>query len=447
MAAHSSPAPGTPAAPLGPPVTATSPDTGTFTGTDGTSGPGREPRTYIPTLALTNVGIYLALLTPVMVTMAFKVQSIVGEERQAAVLGVVLGIGALFAMFSNPLAGRLSDRTASRFGRRRPWIVGGSVVGIAALWVVATATTVPVLVVGWCLAQASLNAALAATNATLPDQVPVARRGLASGLVGFGIPIAILTGSILAGAFTDELLRFVVPGVVALVTALLFAVFLKDRRLEHRPAARFGIKDFAGSFVFDVRKHPDFAWTWLSKFFVMFGYAGVATFMPYYLGTRFGLDEAATIAIIITANFASVGAMLVSSFLGGYLSDKVGKRRPFVAAAGLIMVVGLVLLAFAPSTGLVVLAQGIIGFGAGSFLSVDLALATQVLPDLDDTAKDLGVLNIANALPQSIAPLVAAPLLALGTAIGVGGYPFLYLVSALVAATGAVLVYRVKSVR
>ncbi|WP_284294942.1 MFS transporter [Luteimicrobium album] len=133
--------------------------------------------------------------------------------------------------------------------------------------------------------------------------------------------------------------------------------------------------------------------------------------------------------------------------LGGVLSDRFGKRRPFVAIAGLVMVVGLAVLAFAPNIGTLVLAEAIIGFGAGSFLSVDLALATQVLPNPDDTAKDLGVLNIANALPQSIAPAIAPAILAVGNAIGLGGYTFWYLVGAVVALAGAVLVYRIKGVK
>ena len=139
--------------------------------------------------------------------------------------------------------------------------------------------------------------------------------------------------------------------------------------------------------------------------------------------------------------------MAISGPLGGILSDKIGKRRPFVAIAGAIMVVGLVTLAFAPSVAVVLVAQAIIGLGAGSFMSVDLALATEVLPNPEDTAKDLGVLNIANALPQSIAPAIAPGIIALGAATPLGGYTVYYLFGALVALAGAVLVYRIKGVK
>ncbi len=422
------------------------------TGTTGFKAPGttpaRTPRGYTAGLAGANFGILLALLTPVLVSMAFKVQHLTGSPEEATgQLGLVLGIGALFALVANPLAGRLSDRTTSRFGMRRPWILGGAIVGVGAFLLVGVATSIWVVLIGWCLAQASLNASLAAANATLPDQVPSESRGRVSGIVGVTTPLAILAGSFLINYIGDDVLRFLVPGLLALVLALVLVLLLKDRKLAEKPAHRFTIGQFLGSFVFNPVKHPDFGWTWLTKFFVMFGYAGIATFLPFYLTEKFHLDEQGAITTILMANLASTVAMVVSSPIGGFLSDRFGKRRPFVAIAGLIMVVGLVILAFAPSVGVVILAQAIIGLGAGSFFSVDLALATQVLPNEEDVAKDLGVLNIANALPQSIAPAIAPAIIALGATTAIGGYSVWYLFGAFVSLLGAVLVYRIKGVK
>ncbi|MCI2956191.1 MFS transporter [Agromyces atrinae] len=414
---------------------------------EGTPG-GREPRSYMPALGIVNFGVWIALLTPVMVSMAFKLQRITETQEEAtAALGLVLGVGALFALVANPLVGRLSDRTTSRFGRRRPWILGGVIVGFLSLTLVGVASSVWLVLIGWCFAQASLNAVLAAANATLPDQVAPARRGKVSGVVGITTPLAILAGSFLINYIGDDVTRFVAPALVALLFGIVFVVVLKDRVLTEKPATRFTLGQFFGSFVFNPVKHPDFGWTWLTKFLVMFGYAGIATFLPFYLGERFGLDEQETIGIILLANLASTAMMAISSPIGGILSDRFGKRRPFVTAAGLIMVIGLLLLAFAPTVPLVVLAQGIIGLGAGAFLSVDLALATQVLPNPADTAKDLGVLNIANALPQSIAPAMAPGIIAIGATTALGGYTTWYLFGALVSLAGAVLVYRIKGVK
>ncbi|MGG7465248.1 MFS transporter [Plantibacter sp. YIM 135347] len=414
----------------------------------GTAPTGKEPRGFTAALAGANFGVYIALLTPVMVSMAFKLQHITSTpEAATGGLGLVLGVGALFALIANPLVGRLSDRTTSRFGMRRPWILGGAIVGVLALALIGVATSVWIVLVGWCLAQAALNGVLAAANATLPDQVIPERRGKVSGLVGITTPLGILGGSFLVNFIGDDFARFVVPGVLALLFAVVFVLLLRDRRLETKPAKRFTIGQFFGSFVFNPVKHPDFGWTWLTKFFVMFGYAGIATFLPFYLTERFQLGEQDAIGTILIANIASMAMMMVSSPLGGWLSDRIGKRRPFVAAAGLIMVVGLVLLAFAPSIAILIVAQGIIGFGAGAFFSVDLALATQVLPNPDDVAKDLGVLNIANALPQSIAPAIAPAIIAFGASTALGGYTTWYLFGALISLLGALLVYRIKGVK
>ncbi|GAA5212049.1 MFS transporter [Microbacterium kyungheense] len=410
--------------------------------------PGRTPRGYTPGLAAVNFGVYLALLTPVMVSMAFKIQHISpSTEAATGSLGLVLGVGALFALIANPLAGRLSDRTTSRFGMRRPWILGGAIVGLGGFLLIGVATSVWVVLIAWCIVQAAMNAVLAAANATLPDQVPVASRGKVSGIVGITTPLGILGGTFLTNFLSEDFARFVVPSAIATVLAVLFVLVLKDRVRTDKPADRFTVGQFFGSFVFNPAKHPDFGWTWLTKFFVMFGYAGIATFLPFYLTEKFQLDEQTAITTILLANLASMAAMMISSPLGGFLSDRVGKRRPFVAVAGGVMVVGLVLLAFAPDVPTLIVAQAIIGFGAGSFFSVDLALATEVLPNPEDTAKDLGVLNIANALPQSIAPAIAPGIIALGAATPLGGYTVYYLFGALVALAGAVLVYRIKGVK
>lgn len=414
----------------------------------GTPAHGRAPRGFIPGLAFANFGLYLALLTPVLVSLAFKVQHITASPEEAtASLGMITGVGALFALICNPLVGRLSDRTASRFGMRRPWMLGGVLVGLAAFVLIGVATSPWIVLIGWCIVQASLNGVLAASTATVPDQVPVERRGKVSGIVGMTTPVAILGGSFIVNFLADDFSRFVVPAVIAVILVVVFVLTLKDRVLAEKPAERYGVKEFFGSFVFNPVKHKDFGWTWLTKFLIFFGYAGIATFLPFYLTEKFHLSESAAIETILLANVASTLAMALSGPLGGILSDKIGKRRPFVTAAGLIMVVGLVVLAFAPNIGVVIVAQAIIGLGTGSFLSVDTALATQVLPNKADTAKDLGVLNIANALPQSIAPAIAPSIIAFGATTALGGYTLWYLLGALVSLAGAVLVYRIKGVK
>src|SRR5215472_16472232 len=133
-------------------------------------GPQAEPqqrvgRRWIALIALANLGLYLAYLGPISVLLPNQVQAIAGSAHKVAALGWVTGIGAAVAMISNPVAGALSDRTTSRFGRRRPWIAGGALAGAAALALLAGQHTLAGVIIGWCLAQAGLNTMQASLTA------------------------------------------------------------------------------------------------------------------------------------------------------------------------------------------------------------------------------------------------------------------------------------------
>lgn len=406
-----------------------------------------EGRAYAPGLALLNFGSYMAILTPVMLTMALKVQALVGPDRMASAFGLITAIGAVFAIICNPLAGRLSDRTSSRFGMRRPWILGGAIGGVLSLLLMATASSMAMLILGWCLVEIFINSAQAAANATVADQVPTERRGFVSGIVGLGLPLALLIGSIVVNTFTADIPRFVVPGLLMLVFAVFFVANLRDRRLPKAEVPPFDIREFAMSFVFNPREAPDFGWVWISRFAIMFGYSGIATYNVYLLIDRFGLDESQVTGLIVLTTLASCVMTILSSFVFGLLSDRFRRRRVFIAIGAALIALGLVMVAFAPSTGVVIAANAILGLGGGGYFAVDLALATEVLPHKENTAKDLGVLAITNGLPQSIAPAIAPGIIAIGAAISMNGYSLLYLVGAVVALFGSFAIYRVKGVR
>ncbi|MFI9380793.1 MFS transporter [Kutzneria sp. NPDC052558] len=401
-------------------------------------------RLFTPGLALFNVGAYMALLTPVRLTLPLKVADLVGDQHKAAAFGLVAAVAAVFAIVCGPLAGRLSDRTVSRFGMRRPWMVGGAVGAVLSAVLIATAGSLWQVVLGWCLATIFINSAQAAANATVADQVPPQRRGLVSGIAGLGTSIAILTGSLVVDGFQGDIARFVVPSAIMVVCTALFVLCLKDRRLTERPAP-FSLKEFAGSFVFNPRKNPNFGWLWLGRFAIQFGNTGVLVYFVYLLTDRFGLAGSALTGTVVLVNLGATATAILSSYLMGWWSDRAGRRKPFVAAGSLLIALGLVLMAFAPDANWVIVASAIAGLGSGGFLAVDLALATQVLPSRGDTAKDLGVLMVTNPLPQSVVPIIAPAVIAVGAAT-IGGYTLLFLLAAVIAVLGAACVYRIKGV-
>src|SRR4029453_9265971 len=145
---------------------------------------------------------------------------------------VVTGVGALVAMLGNPFFGKMSDRTASPLGMRRPWMIIGLLGGSLGTLIVAVAPNIPVVLVGWCIAQLFFNALMAAMVAVLPDQVPTAQRGVVSGALGVCLPVASVSGTYIVKLFTGSLLAmFMAPCLLGGTVILLFVVRIDDRRL------------------------------------------------------------------------------------------------------------------------------------------------------------------------------------------------------------------------
>lgn len=411
----------------------------------------REPKGYTAKYGLAAYGLFLAILTPVLGGLSVKLQTLNhGDlDKAASQLALVTGVGALFALVAQPLVGRLSDRTTAKLGMRKPWILVGVVGAAACLIVIGFASNLAVILVAWCLAQTFSNFAQAAETATIPDQVPVARRGIVSGVVGACTPLAILTGAVGLAMLKTDTLRFLVPAVIGLVFGLLFALTLHDRVLLSKPGDKLSFKEFFKSFVFNPRKYPDLGWAWLTKFLFMFGYASIGTYLTLFLGAKYGMNTDQQTKFNMYANVVMVVFMVLFSVFGGRMSDRLLKRRSFVTVGAIIAAVGIAVMAVSPFFGhsgglaVILVGEGLLGAGTGLFLAVDMAMCTEVLPNPEDTAKDLGVLNIANALPQSLAPMLAGPVI---LAVGAAGYTVWFAIGAVAALAGGALVHRIQGV-
>ncbi|WP_330307277.1 MULTISPECIES: MFS transporter [unclassified Streptomyces] len=403
------------------------------------------PAKLILTLAFAQFGAYLAVLTPVMVTLALRVSQIVPEGDRGSALGQVLSVGALLAMLGNPVFGALSDRTTSRFGRRRPWLIGGMAVGVAGLMVVALGGNVPVLMLGWALAQLGINATLAALTSCVPDLIPPQQQARVSGVIGVTTSLSMIGGSVLAQVFSGSMaLAFLVPGVIGLGAVALLAVTMPDRPARTGAFEPYSVKEFARSFWVNPRRHPDFAWNFAGRFLVFTGAACVTSYQVYFLMDRLGYDDDQVTQKVLVGTLVMVATTVVGSLLGGQLSDRSGRRKPYVLGSSLIMALSLAMIASAQGFGMYVAALAVFGAGQGLYLSVDMALAAAVLPNPEESAKDMGVLNIGNALPQSLVPMVAPAFLAIG---GGGNYGALFLFGAVAAVLGALAVQFVRSVK
>ncbi len=386
----------------------------------------------------------LVLIAPLLVTLALKVQSLVGAQQAAGSLAIVASAGAFVAMVANPLFGRLSDRTSSSLGMRRPWMVIGFVGGTLSVSLVAVAPTVSVVLVGWCVAQLFFNALLAAQVAVLPDQVPIAQRGFVSGLLGVCVPLASVCGTFLVQLFTGSaLLMFLAPCAVGGFFILLFAATLKDRRLAREDKPAWSLREFVGTFYLNPRQNPDFAWAFVSRFLFVLAYAFLTTYEVYYLLNKLGTSPADVPRQVFLGTLVQSIAVVVASPIGGRISDRTGRRKAFVLTASIVYGLALFVIAAASDFSGFLVGMAIGGLAYGVYAAVDLALVADVLPNRRTAAKNLGVFNIAGALPFSIAPAIAPVILFLTN----GDYGALYMVAGGCAIVGAAAILRVKRVR
>jgi len=398
---------------------------------------------FLIILALAYMGIFLGLLTPIIVTMALKLTDF-GKGGLAGHLSLVLGVGALFALVGNPLFGKLSDRTTSRLGRRRPWLIGGVIGALAGLVIVATASSVGMVLVGWSIAQVSFNAALAALIAVLPDQVPVSQRGLASAFLGVDIPVAAIVGTYIVAGVHGTFLKFVVPGVIAGALVLLLVTVLPDKRIAKGSVPKYTFGEFARSFYVSPRKAPDFSWAWLSRFLLFMGLSFLLTYQVPYLLDHLNIADSKIGDLVFRATLVQSGVLIVVSFIAGPLSDRIRRRKAFVLIASVIYAAGLAVIAFAPSYDMFLVGMAISGAGQGIYIAVDLALVTDVLPSQETAARDLGVFNIASAGPQSLAPSIAPVFLAIA---GPANFVSLFGAAAIFAGVGALAIIPIRKVR
>ncbi|HEY0187576.1 MAG TPA: MFS transporter [Cellulomonas sp.] len=386
------------------------------------------------------LGFAIALVPPLVVTIALRLREL-DLDHAATNLGIILGVGAFFSLLSNPLAGRFSDRTTSRFGMRKPWIYSGAALGYAGIVLIAVAPNVPVVLIGWAVAQTGLNFALAALVAMLPDQVGPDRRGRTASLISLAQNVGGVAATFLVQLFPSGSVQYLVPSLVGVVLMVAVIAPVKDRVRTERPTEAFGLRSILGSFVFNPRRYPDLGWAWLTRFFLTTTQFTATSYLTYFLIAQFDVSDEAAPTLVFEATLANaVGIVLVAPLLG-WLSDRLRRRKPFVIISSAMAIVGLSVIALAPTIQVVFLGQLLLGAGMGAFYAVELALITDVLPSAETAGKDLGVANLAQSLPQSLIP-VAAPGL-----IAAFGYPGLFLTGALFGVFGAVSVTRVKQVR
>lgn len=406
-------------------------------------------KAYILWMILANFGVSLAYIVPLAFSLSIRVNQLAPGHQE--VLGYVVGSAQLVYVLTSPLIGVWSDRLRTRLGRRQPFIIGGTIFGLAGLLVMALAPNVVVLAVGWALAILAFGTVQASIGNLQADRLPEEQRGKVSGLTALSGQIAPVAGVTVASAFVgNPLLLFIIPGVIGalLVLPFIFRAKEPDSRKLELPAERLSAKRVLASYVFDPRKAPDFAWNWLGRFVFFLGLYANTTFSAFFYSQRLNMPVEKIGQLVAVIGLIGIAAAVLGSIGAGFLSDKFLRRKLFTMIGVCLFTVGAIVEAFAYSLPVLVVGSLLMNLAIAAFSAVDQAIVIAVLPNRAEAGRYMAVVAFAQKIPSAVAPLLAPLVIGIGTVGGVKNYTLLYLIGGALALIGGLIILtRVKSVR
>lgn len=400
------------------------------------SPPARRSRLFILGYGAAQSGAFIAFIPLLTLLLPARADALAGEGREV-LLGQAAMLGGLTAAVANFGFGVLSDG-AGRWGRRRPWIVLGLAMAVASLALIAIADRPVALLAAVVVFQISVNALYAPLCAVVPDRVPDAQKGLVSAWAGGALPIAnLFTALVVTQLAPGSFVSFAAVMAASVALVLPFALGLREPEAAERPPLGSGLslralgdKAFRRAFISRLMIESAIAIHTLYLLFLLLGAPASARPDGWSGGQAFG-------ALLVISTLAAAGA----GFIAGAASDRLGRRRLFVIGGGLAMAAALAGLGSSSVWTEFVFAQIVFGIGHGVHAASVAAMTAEILPDPGRAGRDLGVMNMAVALPQGLAPGCAALMMILGTAL-----PVVFVVAGAVATCGCVwLAWRLVS--
>lgn len=367
----------------------------------------------------------------------------VAPDDKVQIVAVLTISGAVLSLVTNIILGALSDATRTRIGPRAPWIIGGAAVGAVALYLLSTATAVSMLILWWCVYMVGLNAIIAPMVAVISDDVPAKHRGTVSAMYGVGMLIGATGAVIVAAQFVAD------PSaglrIFAVCTALSAVVFVAFRPLTSNVNAdrvKVSFKELARTFRPPTTGARDFYFALSGKFALVAGTYAITNYQFYILTDYIKLGESEISTIIAIGGGITLVTGLVFGLVSGSLSDRLGRRKPFVIGAAVLVAIGTMFPLIAPFGWAMLVAATFSGIGNGAYQAVDQALNVDVLPNPESAAKDLGILNVANSGGQILGPVVMSTLVTI-----TGGYQAGFVAAGLLVIISAFLIMLIRSVR
>ncbi len=389
-------------------------------------------------------------ITPII--LPFLVAKFVPPEVKGTYLAYIRVAGLAVAMMIQPMAGLLSDRNTSRWGKRRPFIFVGTMLDLLFLAIIALAQDYWTLFAGILLLQFSSNIAHGALQGLIPDLVPEDQRGRASGVKAImellPILIVVIIGPMLERGYLWGAIGFIMLSF--LITMAITVAFVREEPLREKPTEPLagpllrlvaltaifvgitqlsqrlvswvggqtgatglgilivgltGLLAMAGSIIIGVYFaarvglgpealfHSGFIWWVINRLLFLAAIGSIQGFAQYFLADVLKVEKPATLTAILMAVVAVF--LLPSALVSGWLSDRFGRFR-LVLASCLIGAFGTFLLLSSPNVPMVMLSGCIIGIGAGIFMATNWALGTDIVPPAK-AGLFLGISNLAGA--------------------------------------------------
>ena len=364
------------------------------------------------------------------------------DDKETA-LSVLMMLGGAVMVVTSLITGTLSDRTRSRWGRRMPWILAGSALCALCLVIAPFAPSYSLLLLMWAVFQMSMAFVTNNLLTVGPDVAPPKQYGTISGVLGATYTLGLVMGTVIASAL-DIRTAYLATALVLVATTLqmIFGSGLRVilRAEQQALSSRMLPESTSSNSSANPRTHSyrDYWWVFASRFVIHIGNYTALFYLLYYLADHIGIDDPDTGVMILTVIYAA--CTVVTSLIGGSLSDQLGKRKVFVIVSSWAVAAATLLMAFAHHMITVVFAAVILGLAWGVFTSVDQALINESLPSEYNRSRDISIMTLTVGITNMVAGGIAA--LALHN---LGGYPGLYGLCAVVSFIGSLLVIPVRS--
>jgi len=412
-----------------------------------------------------------ALLAIVIPSMVAK---FLGDAHKDINLTLVVAWGTLVAVVVNPLVGAISDYATFRMGRRRPFMIIGTIVNIIVLIAFAFSPALPTGILLFMLAflflllQFSNNLANSPWSAIIADNVPTRQRGVTAGFNGLFTLLGTIVGSIVAGIivnkndalplYRNEIVQiFLIIAVVQVVFVAYTILTVKETPLALREDRPFQFTPILKKFFFKPSRYPDLSWVLLARLLIMMGIWGIFYFLQYYFDDVLGGPGVKT--IILNGAFSGEkfsGTLflpvlllmaLPTSILAGWASDHWGRKGLVYLSGAMMTVVCLVFIIFQTQYSALI-AGAFFGIGYGAYTSVDWALTADALPPTNEAGKFLGIWSAMGILPQVVGITIGGILLQLlrGFPNHIG-YTTLFAVTIVYFGLGTLVIRQVRGVK